>query len=83
MILTSRLTPVLMVSCSIRFAHCDEDSQPSTLLITPVDSGAVVARGRRDRAPDPACSLEYALLARPLVGRLFALPNEPVCRVAL
>lgn len=82
MILTSRLTPVLMVSCSIRFARCDENSPPSTLLITPVDSGAVVARSR-DRAPDQACSLEYALLARPVVGRLFALPDEPVCRVEL
>ena len=34
------------------------------------DSGAVVARDRRDRVTNPACSLECALEARPLVGRL-------------
>ena len=34
------------------------------------DGGAVVARGRRERVTDPACSLEYALQARPLMGRL-------------
>ena len=82
MILTSRLTPFLMVSCSIRFARCYEDSRPSTLPITPVDSGAVVAAVAAT-GPGPACSLEYAPAARPLVGRLFALPDEPVCRVEL
>lgn len=35
------------------------------------DSGAVVARYRRDRMTDTACSLEYALQARPLVERLW------------
>lgn len=34
------------------------------------DSGAEVARCRRDRMTDPACSLEYAPQAPPLVGRL-------------
>jgi pimeloyl-ACP methyl ester carboxylesterase len=62
----------------------------------PADSGAVVARGRRDRVTDPACSLEGRRLVREVVlaslgawrwsarlQRAFALPDESACRVEL